>query len=134
MKEVWKDIPGFEQFYQVSNLGNVMSKKKKRVLSPQPNSNGYLRVELKANGSRRRAFVHRLVAESFVKNNEDKPCVNHIDSNFLNNAQENLEWVTHIENIHHAINNGRFDEHFKKLTNALKESNIKRQTKSMTIR
>lgn len=124
MQEVWKDIKGFEQYYQISNMGRVQSKdrkvmggqglhtKKGKILKPQPNSNGYLRVQLKADGVSVRHFVHRLVAEMFIPKIEGKDIVNHMDSNFLNNNASNLEWVTLKGNMRHAINKGRFDKSF----------------------
>ena len=123
-KEIWKDIKRFEQYYAISNQGRVWSKdrltrnnggsyiKKGRILKGVPNNKGYLRVQLKAGGKSERFFIHRLVASHFVMNLENKPDVNHIDSNPLNNKVENLEWVTHRENMHHAINKGRFNKSF----------------------
>lgn len=122
--EVWKDIIGYEGIYQISNKGNVRSLDrnllnakgrnmhfKGKVLKPVPNSNGYLRVELKANGKNERWFVHRLVAFHFVENPAPDVymVVNHIDSNYLNNAANNLEWTTIFGNMHHAIDNGRMN-------------------------
>ncbi len=129
MKEVWKDIMGYENYYQVSNMGAVRSKdrelksgigkfvKRGRTLKAQPNANGYLRINLKIPNKRKYVFVHRLVAVAFVPNPSNKPCVNHVDSNFLNNRADNLEWVTQKENMRHAIKKGRFDESFANTLN-----------------
>ena len=139
MREVWKNVEGHENYYQISNIGKVRSKdmetrnnrctfiKKGRTLKPQPNSKGYLRVNLSTPGKRQHVFVHRLVAIAFVANPENKPCVNHIDSCPLNNSSANLEWVTHIENMRHAVNNGRFAEHHKRLAEILRETNRRQQ-------
>lgn len=106
-KEVYKPVKGYEKFYEVSNLGNVKSLRRNCLMAQIPNSMGYLRVCLTDGTNKRRAFVHRLVAEAFL----DKPCgknvVNHIDFNFLNNSAENLEWVTQKENMEHSSRHGR---------------------------
>lgn len=107
MKEIWKDIPGYEDLYQVSNLGNVRSlhwnnSNVIRLLTPFDN-NGYLRIGFRVNRKLKNHMVHVLVAKVFVPNPLDKPCVNHIDGNKLNNRSDNLEWVSVSENIRHAI-------------------------------
>ena len=101
MQEIWKDIPGYEGKYQISNLGNVMSlhfkrsPTNKRLLKPMSdNGYGYLKVMLRDNGSYKMKSIHRLVAEAFIPNPEEKPNVNHIDSNPKNNRVDNLEWCT----------------------------------------
>lgn len=110
MKEIWKDIPGYEGHYQVSNLGRVKSNthsnhKKTKILKNIPR-NGYLSVILCNEKSKKNVFVHRLVAQCFVPNPENKPIVNHIDGNKSNSCADNLEWCTHKENTQHAIING----------------------------
>ena len=97
---------GFETFslndYEITKDGKVINKKWGwREVKPQPNGKGYLRVHI-AGKSR---FVHRLVAEKYIPNPENKPQVNHKDGNKLNNSVENLEWVTNLENRKHAIDN-----------------------------
>lgn len=102
--ERWENIKGYEGIYQISDKGRVKSLlKKERFLKGHPNNNGYLRVVLKGKNH----FIHRLVAEAFVKNKHDSPCVNHIDNNPLNNHYSNLEWCTHKENMAHAQQQGR---------------------------
>lgn len=105
--EVWKDIPNYEGLYQVSNLGNVKSlnyKKKgiSKELKPVLYFGKYKSVSLFKNQIKKVFLVHRLVAITFIPNNEDKPFVNHKDGNKLNNIVENLEWVTNSENQIHA--------------------------------
>lgn len=124
VNEEWRPVAGFEKYYQISNLARVKSndriikrgngeyKKPGRILKQIPNSKGYMRVQLNGNGVSKRTFVHRMVAIAFVSNPNNKPHVNHMDSNHTNNSSSNLEWVTHKENIRHAINKGRFDESF----------------------
>ena len=121
MGETWKDVKGFELYYQVSNLGNVRSKdriikrstskmfKRGRVLKPQPNSNGYLRVNLKANGNSKMFFVHRLVAEAFCNKVSGNNIVNHLDFNCTNNNADNLEWTTLKGNLQYSLQRGRFN-------------------------
>ena len=93
--EQWRDIAGYEGMYQVSDLGRVRSLKfgKTRVLRPGKNNNGYLRVNLKKDGSRKNFLVHRLVAQAFIPNDdESKNQVNHINECKQNNRASNLEW------------------------------------------
>ena len=95
--EEWKPIKDYN--YEVSSFGRVRNKCSKKLLSIfDTNREGYLRVILFSNGKRKRFFVHRLVAETFIPNSENKPQVNHKDGNKQNNNVENLEWVTCSEN------------------------------------
>lgn len=106
MKEIYKDIQGYEGRYQVSNLGNVISFKRGIQLKPD-NQNGYLRVSLCKDGVATRFLIHRLVAQAFIPNKDNKPHINHIDNNPSNNNVSNLEWCTHSENMLHAHKQGR---------------------------
>ena len=88
MEEIWKDVKGYEGYYKISNLGNVMSLKFnhadiRRLIKPFDNG-GYNRVCFNLNGVSKKFLVHRLVAEAFIPNHENKPCVNHIDGNKRN--------------------------------------------------
>ena len=108
--EVWKDVVGYEGFYQVSNFGNVKSlgnkfSRKERLLKLSFQSKGYLTVVLQKDAKRKMVLVHRLVAEHFIFNIYNKPQVNHINGIKTNNRVENLEWVSHRENLDHAIHN-----------------------------
>lgn len=90
-KEIWKDIPGFEE-YQVSSLGRVRSLKGTiRVLS-QSKSSRYCQVTLFREGERHYRKIHRLVAEAFIPNPDNLPCVNHKNEDKTDNRVENLEW------------------------------------------
>lgn len=103
MKEVWKDIKGYEGLYQVSNLGNVKSLKfnKEKILIPLFDKN-YLFIQLWKNGKYKRYKVHRLVAEAFIPNTNEYSCVNHKDENKQNNCVDNLEWCTNQYNIEYS--------------------------------
>jgi hypothetical protein len=104
--EEWRDVVGYEGKYLVSNIGNIKSVKRDKILTPKKNHDGYLRIQLWKNNKAVFVSIHRLVAESFIPNHENKPFVNHIDGTKNNNLVENLEWVTQSENVRHAWNNG----------------------------
>lgn len=97
--EIWKPIPDFD-VYEVSNRGEVRNKKTGHIKSPVF-VHGYLCVTLFGNGRAVRTGVHRLVANAFISNVDNKPQVNHKDGDKSNNAVENLEWVTASENQLH---------------------------------
>lgn len=110
--EVWKPIPNYEGFYEVSNMGKVRSVYRyRRVLKPMISNTGYERVDLFKNKHREQLSVHRLVAMAFIDNPNAKPFVNHKDENKLNNSADNLEWVTHIENCRYGTAITRRTEH-----------------------
>ena len=102
--EIWHDICGYEGDYQVSNLSRIKSFKKNRITILRPAFNGhYFFIYLHKNGKAKMHYIHVLVAKAFIPNPEGKPFVNHIDCNKLNNNVSNLEWVTHAENMKHAV-------------------------------
>lgn len=112
MKEVWKDIEGYEGLYQISNLGKVKSlsryhwnginwwKSKERILTPRTakNKSHYASVQLVKDGSKKGKYIHRLVAEHFILNENNYPMVNHKNENKLDNGVENLEWCDGVYN------------------------------------
>lgn len=106
MIEEWKDIEGYEGIYQVSNFGRVKSLKRDKTLKLITGSN-YLKVNLYINNSMSTKSVHRLVAEAFIPNPENKPQVNHIDEDKTNNVASNLEWMTAKENMNYGTRTER---------------------------
>ena len=110
--EEWKPIAGFENRYEVSNLGQVKSLNfhrsgKPQILKQYSDRYGYMKVFLYRNGKPHYLTVHRLVAEAFILNPENKETVDHIDCNRKNNNVENLRWVTAKENNQHSHNLGK---------------------------
>lgn len=101
MKEIWKDVVGYEGLYQVSNFGRVKNKENK-IKAQHPQNGGYLIVHLYRYGEHKAKTVHRLVASAFISNNSNKSEVNHIDGNKKNNKIKNLEWITPKENQKHS--------------------------------
>lgn len=120
MEEIWKEVSGYEGYYEVSNLGNVRSVdrvivKSDGVVMPRRakamkrclNQDGYLTVKLSKNGKSERIAVHRLVALAFIPNPNNLSEVNHIDFDRTNSRIDNLEWVSHRDNVQYTIDAGR---------------------------
>lgn len=109
-KEVWVKIKGSET-YEISNLCRIRTIKMKTYLPQGKIAKGYRSVSLmNVNGKRSASYyMHRLMAEAFLPNPENKRCVNHINGNKSDNSIKNLEWVTHSENAIHAHANGLHD-------------------------
>lgn len=118
-REVWKDIQGYEGFYQVSNLGRIKSLSrpisngkwirisKEKIRKLQRHKQGYMMVGLEKNGKKKLCTVHRLVAEAFIPNPECLPEVNHKDENQSNNHVGNLEWCTRKYNVNYGTGTER---------------------------
>ena len=113
MNEIFVDITNYEGLYKVSNTGKVFSVISNRVLKTvkrKSSQTSYEYLTLVKNKVKKTHVVHRLVASAFIENPENKPCVNHIDNNGLNNQVNNLEWCTYSENLLHAQSQGRLYE------------------------
>ena len=127
MEEVWKFIPGYENYYKVSNFGNFESVERwikdertenglrlypAKKLKTETTKDNYQRIVLMKDGIKKRYMCHRLVAETFLEHKEGKDIVNHIDGNKSNNNVQNLEWCTHKENTKHAWETGLCKPHY----------------------
>ena len=112
--EIWKPKKDYEGLYEVSNFGRVKSlgngnsnNSKPRILKPFKVGSGYLQVQLSKDGKHKTCKIHRLVAETFIPNPNNLPCVNHKDENKTNNSVENLEWCSHEYNNNYGTHNER---------------------------
>lgn len=112
--EEWRDVAGYEGLYMVSNYGRVKSLPRvyrsgrshslikmteERLLSIDQGKNGYISVALTKNANTKRFLVHRLVAQAFIQNPDNLPCINHLDRDRSNNSVDNLEWCTQQQNL-----------------------------------
>ena len=123
-KEEWKDVIGFEDYFMVSDHGNVWSKRTKKFLIPVKSKTGYLTIPTKIGGRRGENYcfrVHRMVAEAFIPNPDEKPFINHIDGDKTNNYVSNLEWCTKQENAQHALKTGLLNSFVKLTEDQVKE-------------
>ena len=131
MEEIWKDIEGYEGLYQVSNLGRVkslgryvksnkgMQYRTEQIKVPSERKRktaiqGYLTTQLYKNNKGKNCYIHRLVANAFIDNPENKPTVNHINGNKHDNRVVNLEWSTYRENNVHAYKTGLNDANHRR--------------------
>lgn len=95
---MWKDVPGWEQFYEASDTGEVGNKETGRLIVGDKNNMGYSRITFYRGKRRERVFRHRLIAKMFVDNPDRYDEVNHIDEDKSHNSSDNLEWVTRTMN------------------------------------
>lgn len=105
LEEKWRDIPKFEGMYQASNYGRIKSLKraKRKIMKQEVSNFGYLRIHLFGHP---KFFVHRLIAQAFIPNPNNKPFINHKNGIKTDNRTENLEWCTQSENRIHAFKTG----------------------------
>lgn len=113
MKEIWKTVVDFED-YKISSLGRIKNTRDE-IIKPWNDSHGYEDIKLYKNKKSFHRKIHRLVAEAFIPNPENKPQVNHIDGDATNNNSENLEWVTAKENINHLKATKGISNQFSKM-------------------
>lgn len=135
--EEWKDIKGFEGYYQISNMGRVRSLTRDihlagnyhqtlqgKVMKNNPGTKGYEIIGLRKNGKVTMKMIHRLVAEAFVENPLGLPQVNHKDENIKNNVYTNLEWCTPKYNANYGTRNQRCFESSKKYRKPVNQLDI----------
>lgn len=149
MKEIWKDIEGYEELYQVSNLGRIKALRKRvhkiikgkecyplcreKILKiSNHNRNGYLKINITKNNIPKTYEIHRLVAQAFIANQNNLPQVNHKNGIKTDNRVENLEWVTVSQNHKHAFENGLKKPTSKKVIQYSKNNKFIKQWDSMT--
>lgn len=113
MQEIWKDVPGYEGLYQVSNLGRV-KRPCKRLLKGSICKNGYYRVTLWKNGKMSYKHIHRLVAMVFIPNPNNYPCINHKDEVRTNNNVDNLEWCSYSYNNSYGNARDKFSKSYSR--------------------
>ena len=126
-REVWRDVVGYEGLYKVSNLGRVRSFdwkiiitgvqkqpvdgiRKGRILNPSENPKGYFDVTLHKDKKPKRVRVHRLVAQAFIPNPENKPYIDHINTIRTDNRVQNLRWATQKENCNNKLTRKHISE------------------------
>ncbi|ALM64160.1 HNH endonuclease [Lactococcus phage 936 group phage Phi4.2] len=130
--ETFVKIEGFNN-YEVSNLGKIRNTKSGRIRKPFLQPNGYLGFCLCENNKPKFLYLHRILATAFIDNPEEKPQVNHIDENKLNNDLSNLEWCSARENLTHGTRTKRAAEkHCKKVVQLDLDDNVLNVFKSMT--
>lgn len=132
MREVFEDLKGFEDSYQISDQGRVFSKRRMRgnqiiygrELALQITNDNYLKVHLCKNGVDKAYYLHRLVAKQFLNNPDNLPQVNHKDGNKANNCVSNLEWCTRDYNREHAVENHLMQHGEKRPSHKLTEKDV----------
>lgn len=130
-----KDVKNYEGLYGVTSCGRVYSYKSKKFLTPKHTRNGYLRIKLCKNGKAKQFYVHRLVAEAYIPNQDNLPQVDHIDNDKTHNYLNNLQWITNRDNVRKSCNkpilqfdlDGNFVKEWESATDVGKEvmSNIR---------
>ena len=129
MKEEWKDIKGYEDLYQVSNLGRVKSLNyrktgKEKILKNVKDKDGYFQIHLCKNGRAKHFKIHRLVAKTFIPNPDNLQQINHKDEDKQNNRIDNLEWCTQSYNHDYGTRNKRTAKKNKKKVKCITTNEI----------
>ncbi len=145
-REVWKDVIGHEGLYQVSNFGNVKSLdrivnklnsisylRKGKICTQSKSNLGYMTVGFTINNKKVNKYVHKLVAEAFITNENNYPQVNHMDCDKTNNRMYNLEWCTNSQNHIHASKNGLNKLHLHRVAYSGEESGRSLLTKEQVL-
>lgn len=101
--EIWKEVPNFEGLLLISNYARVINIPKRRIIKQSITKDNYLIFGIRVNGKAKLLYPHRLIAQAFIPNPEDKPCIDHIDTNRLNNTRVNIKWATYKENANNII-------------------------------
>lgn len=103
----WRDAPGYEGLYRVSDSGDIWSCRRRRIMKPEVLEAGHLRVDLaRGDGTRQREFLHRIILRAFVGPRPDGMVVRHLDGDPGNNRVENLKYGTHSENALDSVTHG----------------------------
>lgn len=137
-EEIWKPIKDYENLYEISNFGVIRKVKTKRPLKVFYRTNGYYTTSLCKNYKVTMIYLHRVIAETFIPNPNNLPCINHIDGNKTNNDLSNLEWCSYSDNNRHAYEiglknckkvaqydiDGNLIKIYNSVINASKETNI----------
>ena len=99
-----KDIVGYENIYGITSCGRVWSYKRQKFLKPYTDGHGYLKVKLRKDNEEKQYKIHRLVAEAYLPNPNNLPDVDHIDNDRTHNYLNNLQWITHKDNVRKGRN------------------------------
>lgn len=119
-----RDIKGYEGLYGITSCGRVYSYRAKRFLKPWKNNKGYLLAGLCKDGKKKHHLIHRLVAEAYLDNPENKPCISHLDENPLNNYVNNLSWATYEENNNYGTHNEKLSKALSKKIQCIETQEI----------
>lgn len=126
--EEWRDVTGFEEYFKVSTLGRVWSKRSNIILNQHKRRNGYMTISTKIGGRKGQDLcfkVHRLVAEAFLPNEKNLPVVNHLNGVKDDNRLDNLEWTDYSGNAKHAYNMGLIKPPSNKRRRRLSDEEVK---------
>lgn len=136
-EEIWKPIPGYEGYYEISNLGRVKSLPvpkptrnggffltKEAIKKPYPQADGYLQIGLSKQGKKKSYLLHRLVGLAFIPGDTSLE-INHKDFNRQNCRADNLEWATRLDNVDYSFRNGRYSGKYERgVKTKLKTSDV----------